>query len=338
MTSTIEKGSIVLITGVNGFIGSHIADQLLAAGYNVRGTSRSVDKSQWLYELFDKKYGRGRFEAVAVPDMVADGAFDDAVKGVRGIVHVASILTFSDKVEDVVPPTVKGTLEVLRSAVKEPGVKSLVYTSSSSACLMPTDAIGKKVVVTEDNWNESAIEEARKNPTASPFVVYAASKAEAERALWREVQRTKPNFQVATVLPDANFGPILKPGGANSSSSATWLYKFTQGDKSFLEFPPHWAINVVDDARLHVAALLDPACHGKRIFAFAERYNWNRILAILRKQNPEREFLEDGPDQGQSLSEIVPIEAAEALLRKHYQKGFTGLEETIKENTEGWFD
>lgn len=184
MTSTIEKGSLVLITGANGFVGSHIADQLLAAGYNVRGTSRSLEKSQWLYDLFDKKYGRGRFEAVVVPDMVADGAFDDAVKGVRGIVHLASNLSLSDKVEEVVPPAVKGTLEVLRSAAKEPGVRSLVYTSSSSACLLPADAIGKKIVVTEDTWNESAIEEARKTATAPPFVVYAASKAGAERCAY----------------------------------------------------------------------------------------------------------------------------------------------------------
>ena len=33
MAATIPKGSTVLVTGVTGFIASHVADQLLQAGY-----------------------------------------------------------------------------------------------------------------------------------------------------------------------------------------------------------------------------------------------------------------------------------------------------------------
>ncbi|KAJ6513732.1 NAD-P-binding protein [Mycena vitilis] len=332
MSTAIEKGSLVLVTGANGFIASHIVDQLLAKGYNVRGTSRSADKSKWLYDVFDKKYGAGRFESVSVPDMVADGAFDEAVKGVRGIVHVASIIDFGAKADQVVAPTVKGTLEVLKAAAKEPGVKSVVYTSSSSACLLAE--VGKKIVVTEDTWNETAMEEARTNPKAPPFTVYAASKAEAEKAFWRFAKENKPHFQVSTVVPDANFGPILKPKGEDTSSTASWVIRLMRGDSSILTSLPEWGINVADDARLHVAALIDPSCNGKRIFAVAEPFSWNGILAILRKQNPGRVFVEDGPDLGQNLTEF-PTHESEALLRKHFQKDFTGLEETIRENTRG---
>lgn len=79
--SVIEKGSTVLVTGVNGFIASHVADQLLEAGYKVKGTARSADKAKWLEELFDKKYGKEKYETVVVADMIEDGAFDEAVKG-----------------------------------------------------------------------------------------------------------------------------------------------------------------------------------------------------------------------------------------------------------------
>lgn len=72
-------------------------------GYRVRGTVRSLDKADWLYRLFDDKYGRGKFEAVEIPDMSADGAFDDAVKGVSGICHMATVTTFSDKPDEVIP-------------------------------------------------------------------------------------------------------------------------------------------------------------------------------------------------------------------------------------------
>jgi hypothetical protein len=47
----------------------------------VRGTTRNPKKSAWVSDLFDRKYGPGLFELVAVPDMEADGAYDEVVKG-----------------------------------------------------------------------------------------------------------------------------------------------------------------------------------------------------------------------------------------------------------------
>lgn len=81
--SAIPRGSLVLVTGVNGFLASHVADQLLQSGFWVRGTVRSLEKNQWVQDLFDQKYGAGKFSLVQVPDMAADNAFDEAVKGLR---------------------------------------------------------------------------------------------------------------------------------------------------------------------------------------------------------------------------------------------------------------
>lgn len=79
----VPKGSTVLVTGANGLLGSHISKQFLEFGYNVRGTVRDPEKNAWLKAAFDKEYGQGRFGLFQVPDMVADGAFDEAVKGTR---------------------------------------------------------------------------------------------------------------------------------------------------------------------------------------------------------------------------------------------------------------
>lgn len=85
----IPQGSWVLVTGISGFIASHLADKLLEAGYKVRGTTRDVKKSSWLTDLFDEKYGKGNFELFPVDDMAAEGAFDEAVKG--KLFHVPTV-------------------------------------------------------------------------------------------------------------------------------------------------------------------------------------------------------------------------------------------------------
>lgn len=90
--TTLPKGSLILVTGVNGLIGSHCADQALQHGYKVRGTSRSLEKNKWLVEVFEEKYGKDAFELVEVKDMQRAGAFDQAAQGCSAVVHVATVM------------------------------------------------------------------------------------------------------------------------------------------------------------------------------------------------------------------------------------------------------
>jgi hypothetical protein len=39
MAAAIPQDSLVLVTGVNSYIANHVADQLMEAGYRVRGTT-----------------------------------------------------------------------------------------------------------------------------------------------------------------------------------------------------------------------------------------------------------------------------------------------------------
>lgn len=218
----------------------------------------------------------------------------------------------------------------MTAATKEPGMRSVVYTSSSTAALMPQP--NKIIKVTKDTWNEASVKKAHGSEPDS-WSLYGASKTEAEQAIWKAVKETNPPFQVAAVLPNANFGPIIQPGGEESSSTASWLLKVFNGLPPDPAFPPQYFVDVRDSARLHVIALIDPSCNGQRLFAFAEPFNWNDILAIFRKQNPGKTFPDD-VDAGRDLSEI-PNQDAEELLKKHYGKGWIGLEECIEANTAG---
>jgi nucleoside-diphosphate-sugar epimerase len=112
---------------------------------------------------------------------------------------MASVLTLSDKYDEVIPPVVKGAAGIMAAAIKEPKIKSFVYTSSSTAALMPQP--DTRIVIRKDTWDEAVLETVRSQDKPSPFDLYGASKTEAEKAIWNAVKEHKPSFQVATVLP-----------------------------------------------------------------------------------------------------------------------------------------
>lgn len=60
----------------------------------MRGTIREESKGVNLLKLFKDEAETGKLELVVVPDFLAPGAFDVAVKGVDAIEHIASPFHF----------------------------------------------------------------------------------------------------------------------------------------------------------------------------------------------------------------------------------------------------
>ena len=231
----LPKGSTVLLTGVNGFIASNIADQFLKFGYKVRGTTRSLKKNAWISSLFNKKYGPGNFELVAVPDMAAQGAFVPAVKGVSAVVHTATIFSLDPNPHNVIPGTISGIINALEAAAQEPSVKRFVLTSSSLAAVIPKP--NNPVKVTTDTWTDEAVELAYRDPPYEPeraLPVYAASKTLAEREAWKFMDEKKPAFTLNTVLPNMNFGASLDFANQGHPSTSAVLAALFKGDTNYL--------------------------------------------------------------------------------------------------------
>lgn len=93
-------------------------------------------------------------------------------------------------------------------------------------------------------------------------------------------------------------------------------------------------VNFKDTAYLHVAALLDPGVENERILAYAQPFNWNDALAVLRKMYPDKLFPANIENEPRDLSKLDNSRGA-SLLRAFGRPGFTGLEESVRENTAG---
>jgi nucleoside-diphosphate-sugar epimerase len=232
--TNIPAGSTVLVTGVNGFVASHIAKQLLLRGFKVRGTVRDPERTSWLVKDAFKAYvDNGDFELVTIKDFTAAGVYDDAIKGVSAIAHVASVVTFDSDPNTVIPQTVQAATRILEAALNEPSVKTFVYTSSIVASTFP--APGNDTRVTRDTWNDVAIELAWSPPPHPPSqgsIVYAASKAAAEKAVWQFVEDKKPKFRVNSVNPAMIMGEPLDE--SHLQTVGAWIKKLWDGDVSQL--------------------------------------------------------------------------------------------------------
>lgn len=232
----LPEGSLILVTGASGFIGSHIVNEALAAGYKVRGTARSQEKADKTKSLFNHN---PNYSTTIVTDFVHEGGFDEAVKGVDAVIHVASDTTFSPDPNEVIPGVISGVRSILNSCIKEPSIKRFVLTSSSSAALMPKP--GKEFTVTTDDWNEEAHGVAWAPPPYKQdraFAVYASSKVEGERAVWKFVQEKQPHFVVNAILPNFNMGKILHSPGPTGVAIPQVLQGKPQGLPP-RKFAPH---------------------------------------------------------------------------------------------------
>lgn len=225
LETTIPKGSLVLVTGATGYVATHVIQSFLTRGYKVRGTVRNLEKASWLTtSLFQTYAAAGSFSLIHVPTLADPHAFDAAVKGVSAIAHVASVVTFDSDPAKVIPQTVLGATSILSAALNEPSVKSFVFTSSIVASAMPVP--GNTTHVTHDTFNETAIALAW-TPPATGGVVYMASKAAAEKAVWDFVAEKKPHFSVNTVAPATIIGQPLHQ--SHLDSAGHWLKPLFDG-------------------------------------------------------------------------------------------------------------
>lgn len=93
-------------------------------------------------------------------------------------------------------------------------------------------------------------------------------------------------------------------------------------------------IDVVDDARIHVAAALDTTVTDERIFACNEPFTWHRVAQIIQKLLPEAELAPTDPSEPSDISTIDNRLGAYLLAKWWHQPGYKGLEQTVRETVD----
>lgn len=174
----------VLLTGANGFVGSHILRQLLVRGCSVRAVVRSEVKADRVRQ--DNPDAGSRLDFAIVPDITVPGAFDEALSSTvifDTVIHTAAPYLYSaaSSSTDFLHPGIQGTAQLLYSLKHlAPGVRRVVLTGSCAAVIDFDLPVGAGKVYTSADWNPISWEEAQQ--TVDLSVAYRASKKFAELA------------------------------------------------------------------------------------------------------------------------------------------------------------
>ena len=289
------KGT-VLVTGVNGYIASAAAQAFLNAGYLVRGSVRSRERSaQALDQAFSKELDAGQLEIIEVPESGGAGAWDAAVRGVVGIASVAApgIESLTDVAETV--RTAKAVVNSLLSSAEMhagPQLRAVVLLSSLAA--LHADPIGPGFVFKETDFVPQMEEVVvAMGDKATKPMVYLATKVAVENAFWGVVNSTdrQSRFTGAVVNPGYCIGPsvVLPSEPANLPPSVRCAWHIFAGHA----WPEDFNIGVFVDVRDVAAALVfciaqPDSAAGRRFLLAGPKGNNQAIADVLREALPDR--------------------------------------------------
>lgn len=186
--STSKAISSVLVTGADGFIGSHLVEHLVTSGYKVTAFVQYNSFNSWGWLDSCDPELKGKFEVIA-GDIRDHHGVKKAMANCDAVAHLAALIAipFSyNSPDSYVDTNVKGTLNILQAA-RELKVKRVLHTSTSEVY-----GTARFVPITEDHPLQSQ----------SP---YSASKSAADHLAYSFFKSF--DLPVITIRPFNTYGP-----------------------------------------------------------------------------------------------------------------------------------
>jgi len=264
----------VLVTGISGFVGQHCAAQLLKKGYAVRGSVRSLSKTDEVVNGIQQEIDpKGNLEFCEL-DLMKDFGWEKAMQGCDYVLHVASpfVVKEPNDENELIKPAVDGTLRALKAA-KNAGVKRIVLTSSTAAMQGGQTGVIK---IDQDSWT---------NVNAKNVTAYFKSKTLAEKTAWDFIknQSGDSKLELVVVNPGPIYGPTLT--GNLSNEAMDFFKKLISGKVPMLPRANSVMSDVRDVAAIQVAALENENANGKRFIVTTEKAHAIQEIAQILKSN-----------------------------------------------------
>lgn len=247
-----DKTDTVLVTGISGFLGGHVALAFLNSGFRVRGSVRDLSKSAKVSQtLANAGADTSRLDFVAL-DLLSDTGWTEAMQGARFLVHTASpfLTSIPDDPEVLIRPAVDGTKRAINAALAAK-VERIVLTSSMAAIMYghPKDRTSP---FTASDWTV---------PNGTQTNAYTLSKLYAEQAAWQLMDAAKRHTDMAVINPAFIQGPLLDEDPGTSGMLVLRMMKGHFPATPRMMMP---AIDVRDVAEAHVLAITNPTAGGQR--------------------------------------------------------------------------
>ena len=242
----------VLVTGATGFVGSHTAAAIAAAGHELRLLVRDRAKAKRVLAV----HGLGAVD-LALGDVTEPASVAAALEGCDAAVHAAAVVALeAHRAEEARHTNARGVEVVLGEAARR-GLRSIVYVSSAAALCVPGGPpIHADAPIAEAN---------------SP---YARSKAEGERFARGLLEAGAPirvSYPVGVIGPD-------DPGLSETNHMLQVLVR----DFVPLTTSGVSVVDVRDLARVH-AALLDDRVAPGRYVASGHFLPWREVAGLIER-------------------------------------------------------
>jgi dihydroflavonol-4-reductase len=258
----------VLVSGGSGYIAGFLIRQLVAEGWMVHTTVRSLARESAVRQLLAADDSRLKFFAA---DLTAYAGWAEAMAGCSHVAHVASPVPFGvpKDADELIVPAREGVLRALRAA-QLAGVRRFVMTSSVAAI-----AYGRGRGVhhfTEADWTD---------PERPGLSAYIRSKTLAERAARDWVASEGAGLEFCSINPSVVLGPVWS---RDYSASVVIVKKVLDGSMRACPDIGFGVVDVRDVADLHVRALKAPGMAGERFIASGRFMKLREVADVLRAE------------------------------------------------------
>jgi len=309
----------ILITGADGFIGSHLVEYLLEKGYSIRAFVQynSFNSWGWLDTISKEKLKEIEIFSGDIRD---PNGTKTAMKGCEMVFHLAALIAIPysyHSPDSYIDTNVKGTLNILMAA-KELGVRRVLITSTS-------EVYGTAIFV--------PINESHPKQGQSP---YSASKIGAD-SLAESFYRSF-NLPVTIVRPFNTFGP-RQSARAIIPTIITQLLNGSEEIKLGDLSPTRDLLYVKDTINgfFEIAACEGLIGHEVNIATQSEITIGELAQNLITKINPSARIISDNQRIRPSKSEVFRLFGSNEKIKEftNWTQSYSlsqGLDETIE-----WF-